>query len=137
MQETQRIARGEFESQVPVTSSDELGELAGAFNQMTGELKRLMQTEKSLAAQTAAATIERQRAEELEQVNGRLEQEIAERTRMEDALQQEKGALERMNRVMMKREERIIELKQEVNTLLKELQREERYGSTIPLATSS
>ena len=135
--ETQRIARGEFESQLPVTSSDELGELARAFNRMTDELKRLLEAEKNLAAQTTAATIERQRAEELGQANARLEQEIAERRRVEVALQQEKQALEQLNRIMMNREERILELKQEVNALLTELQRPERYGSATPPSASS
>ena len=135
--ETQRIARGEFESQVPITSSDELGELAGAFNRMTSELKRLIQTEKELAAQAIAAILEKQRAEELERVNATLEREVAERLRVEADLKQEKVALERMNRVMMNREERIMEIKQEVNALLKELQREERYGSASPPSASS
>ena len=136
MKETQRIARGEFESRLPVTSSDELGELARAFNRMTDELKRLMQAEKDLAVQRAEATIERQRADELSQINGRLEREIAERTLVEEALKREKGAIERMNRVMMNREERILELKKEVNTLLIELHQPERYGAAGPPAAS-
>ena len=130
VRETQRIARGEFESQLTVSSSDELGELATAFNRMTSELKRLMQAEKEVAAQVAAAAIEKQRAEELGQANARLEKEIGERRRAEEALRGEKEALESMNRIMMNREERIMELKQEVNELLEELHRAGKYKST-------
>ena len=36
----QRVAGGDWETQVAVTSRDELGELAGAFNHMTGELRQ-------------------------------------------------------------------------------------------------
>lgn len=32
---TARVARGEYETHVPVTSKDEIGQLAGAFNEMT------------------------------------------------------------------------------------------------------
>jgi signal transduction histidine kinase len=34
-----RVAAGDWETRVPVASSDELGELADAFNRMTGELR--------------------------------------------------------------------------------------------------
>lgn len=129
VKETQRIARGELDAQCTVTSSDELGELAGAFNHMTRELRRVIDAEKDLAAQAAVATMERQRVEELTRLNASLEQEVAERKRAEAALTQEKEALESMNRIMMDREGRIVELKQEVNALLTELQRAERYGS--------
>jgi DNA-binding response OmpR family regulator len=49
-----------------------------------------------------------------------------ERKRLEEVSRQ-KAALELMNRIMMDREERIIELKQEVDALLKELGRGPKY----------
>ena len=49
-----------------------------------------------------------------------------ERKRAEECLKQ-KTALEGMNRFMLGREERIIELKREINQLLSELGREEKY----------
>ena len=45
---------------------------------------------------------------------------------MED-LKKEKAFLEKMNSIMMDRERRILELKQEINTLLKELGRSPKY----------
>jgi two-component system NtrC family sensor kinase len=37
---TQRVAMGELDYKIPVTSSDELGQLAASFNHMTEELKK-------------------------------------------------------------------------------------------------
>ena len=48
----------------------------------------------------------------------------------EEALRKEHGALAKMNRIMMDREGRILELKHEVNELLKELNRPPRYSAT-------
>ena len=64
---------------------------------------------------------------ELAAVNERLTQELAHRTKAEQALQEEKAALENMNKVMMNREDRILEIKKEVNELHKELGRPPRY----------
>ncbi len=57
---------------------------------------------------------------------GRLE---AERNQAVEALRKEKAHLERMNAAMMGREERILELKKEVNALLEELGRPRKYGA--------
>lgn len=64
---------------------------------------------------------------ELESLNARLTQELAHRTQAEEALKQEKVALEDMNKVMMHREGRIVEIKKELNDVLKELGRPPRY----------
>lgn len=40
---TERIAQGDFSTQVQATSHDEVGALATSFNKMTGEITRLMQ----------------------------------------------------------------------------------------------
>lgn len=54
--------------------------------------------------------------------------EITERKHVEKALLCEKQQLERMLNTMVGREERVLELKQEINGLLKELGRKEKYG---------
>ncbi len=64
---------------------------------------------------------------ELASVNERLTKELEFRTKAEQALQEEKAALENMNKVMMNREGRILEIKQEVNGLLNEIGRPVRY----------
>ncbi len=43
---TRRVIHGDFAHRIPVLSNDQLGELAGSFNQMTGNLERLLVVEK-------------------------------------------------------------------------------------------
>ncbi len=43
---TQRVAAGDFSSRIPLHGNDQLGELAVSFNQMTGNMKRLLAGEK-------------------------------------------------------------------------------------------
>ena len=43
---TRRITRGDFSHRIPVRTHDQLGELAISFNQMTGNLERLLVVEK-------------------------------------------------------------------------------------------
>jgi nitrogen fixation/metabolism regulation signal transduction histidine kinase len=58
---TRRVASGDLEARVDVKSNDELGELATAFNQMTGELKdsrdKLVKAEKDAAWREMARQI--------------------------------------------------------------------------------
>ena len=44
------MAKGDFSKRIPVTSDDEIGELAASFNQMTNSLSRLEETRKSFIA---------------------------------------------------------------------------------------
>lgn len=69
----QRISGGDLRHKVAVESQDEIGQLADSFNSMTEDLKGLMQRERQLAAQAAAADIEHKRAEELEKAYSELE----------------------------------------------------------------
>jgi len=43
---TRRVIHGDFHHRIPVRTSDQLGELAESFNQMTGNLQRLLSVEK-------------------------------------------------------------------------------------------
>jgi signal transduction histidine kinase len=50
---TEGVARGDFSQRVPVTSSDEVGELAAAFNYMAEELERAAQLRRNMTADVA------------------------------------------------------------------------------------
>jgi signal transduction histidine kinase len=50
---TRSMARGELNQQVPVRSTDELGELAAAFNQMSADLARANQSRRQMTADIA------------------------------------------------------------------------------------
>src|SRR4029453_19657738 len=41
---TERVRQGDFSHRINVQSNDQLGELAGSFNQMTGSIEGLLQT---------------------------------------------------------------------------------------------
>jgi serine phosphatase RsbU (regulator of sigma subunit) len=41
---TERVRQGDFTHRINIESSDQLGELAGSFNQMTGSIENLLQT---------------------------------------------------------------------------------------------
>jgi phosphoserine phosphatase RsbU/P len=41
---TERVRRGDFTHRINIASSDQLGELAGSFNEMTGSIENLLQT---------------------------------------------------------------------------------------------
>ncbi len=50
---TQAMARGELAQQIPVRSSDELGELAASFNRMSAELVRAQEARRQMTADIA------------------------------------------------------------------------------------
>jgi hypothetical protein len=57
--------------------------------------------------------------------------DISDRKRAEDELQKKMYDLERFNKIVVDREIKMIELKQEVNALLDELGRDERYKAVM------
>jgi len=63
----------DLDKRVAVKSTDEIGVLANAFNNLTTNMKILMQQERKFAAQAAVAKIERERAVELEKAYKELE----------------------------------------------------------------
>lgn len=143
-QAAERIAGGNLHQRVETTASDELGYLTEAFNTMAENLSASLEKEKSLAVAAARGETEARRAaelqqayeelhvltERLEQANAELIEEVHQRREAQQALKGEKEALERMNRIMMDREERILEMKQEINALLQELGRTAKYQSS-------
>lgn len=80
MRGAQRVARGDLSSPIPVAGDDELGRLAGSFNDMLGHLRQ------SDAARALAHA-------NLRELNRTLESRVEERTR---AIEQASRELERM-----------------------------------------
>jgi signal transduction histidine kinase len=74
---TERLAAGDLSARVEIRSRDELGRLAGAFNQMAGEIQDLVEEERHLAADAAALS------EKLAALNSDLQVQIAERRQAE------------------------------------------------------
>lgn len=59
----------------------------------------------------------------------RLEQALTNVVRHSEELERINQELKQMNAVMMEREQRVLELKKEINNLLQEFQRPLRYGT--------
>ena len=104
IQGVEALGRGALDTRIVLSARDEFGQLAAAFNQMVGSLQQ--------------TTVSREA----------LLKEVEERQQAVEALQREKTRLEHMNEIMMGREERILELKQQINTLLAELGRPHQYA---------
>jgi len=68
-----------------------------------------------------------ERTAALSTLNVQLQQEVSSRKHTEQELARKVEQLETLNKLLMGREERILEMKQEVNVLLQELGRAERY----------
>ena len=71
---TGQVAAGDLHVKVPVSSVDEIGELAMSFNTMVDDLKRLIQKERELAAARQEVEAERKKTEELQVAYHELEQ---------------------------------------------------------------
>lgn len=85
------IAQGNLTGRVDVSTSDELGTLAVAFNQMTDELSQSYAT---LENRVARRTLELAQAnDELEQRNVQLNREVAEREQAESKLSEQAEVL--------------------------------------------
>lgn len=68
---TQKVSRGELDYRIDISARDEIGELARAFNKMTGDLKRNLDDLKSLAGSLELKV--KERTAELEEANKKLQ----------------------------------------------------------------
>ncbi|MDP6839530.1 MAG: ATP-binding protein [Planctomycetota bacterium] len=84
---TRHVASGELDARIPVTSQDELGELAQAFNNMTGELldkrEQLVRAEKDAAWREMARQVAHEIKNPLTPIN--LSMALMERAKRENS----------------------------------------------------
>jgi nitrate/nitrite-specific signal transduction histidine kinase len=101
MNTAQEVGHGQLDAKIDVNSSDEIGELAQAFNQMTAKLKQsraeIAENERDLENQV------KNRTKELEVSKIELETKVEE--------------LEKFNRVAVERELKMIELKKKIKEI--------------------
>ncbi|MFZ2147747.1 MAG: ATP-binding protein [Sedimentisphaerales bacterium] len=87
---TEIIGWGDLDYKVGTDAKDEIGQLSRAFDQMTANLKK---TTKSIDADNAPKQQLQASEQQLKATNQRLHHEIAERKRVEEALQVSNGEL--------------------------------------------
>ncbi len=107
-----RIAMGDFKNRATISSKDEFGDLAESFNKMVKDLERAqksMQEEKEVLEIKVMA-----RTKELRRLNESLEEQIEERTK---ETQKKIRELEKLTKLMVGRESKMIELKEEIKRL--------------------
>ncbi len=116
-----RAAAGDLNTRVEVKGNDELAQLGKEFNFMIGQLKetkdQLEEEKKVLEVRVKART------RELEEMAKNLDAQVKERTK---ELQERIKQLERFHKLTVGRETKMIELKQRIRQLEKEL---EKYRS--------
>jgi signal transduction histidine kinase len=134
------IAGGDLDHEIDTSRQDELGSLSRNFAALRDgirhklcllELEAQVRREAEAALQQHQANLEelvRERTAELAAANIELQAEIAERRSAQESLKQSLDELERHNRGMRGRERRILELKEQVNSLLVELGREPAFA---------
>jgi HAMP domain-containing protein len=106
-------------------SGDEIGTMTQAFNQMADSLEAAhRQLEQRVQERTRNLEA---KSQELAASNAALQAEIAERAKMEQKLRDSTGELEQFNQLMVGREQRIIELKRQINEQAKALGRPAPY----------
>ena len=103
---------------VPVAGRDEIAVLASSFNTLAAKLR------------ASRLSLEQQ----VEDRTADLREEVAHRRKAQEQLQARMDELKRFNRLSVDREMRMIELKRQVNGLLVELGRKERYPSVSQAA---
>lgn len=132
---TQKIAQGDLTYRVKVDSHDVIGQLADSFNKMARQLafneQRVKATNQQLVANEEKLRItNRQLAANEQQLKAANQQLAASEQQLkasEAALKNRVRDLERFKKVTVGREMRMITIKREVNELLRELGREEKY----------
>ena len=122
-----KITGENLNAKIDIRSKNEIGQLASAFNEMTAKLDDSYSSlEKKVRERTTELERERgslekkvrERTTELEQLKTGLELSVNEKTK---ALQQKIEELEKTNRIMMGRELKMVELKDEISRMKKNL----------------
>lgn len=109
---SKQIAKGDFNARANIYSRDEFGELAENFNRMTKDLeksRKMIEEERDILEIRVAA-----RTRELNEIANKLEKEVEARTK---ELQKKLADMEKLNRLMVGRELKMIELKKELNKI--------------------
>lgn len=109
---TRAVARGELKPEIKIKTGDEIEDLANSFNKM---LKELSKTQTTLEDSAKVLEIKiKARTEELEMERLSLEDKVKQRTKeLEERLEE----LERIHRLTVGRELKMIELKEEIQNL--------------------
>ncbi len=104
-----RVAKGDFNSYAQIKSKDEFGELAENFNKMVddlGKISKKKEEEKDILEVKVKA-----RTKELSEINEKLEAEVKKRT---EEMEKKIKEYEKMSKMMVGRELKMIELKKEL-----------------------
>lgn len=116
------IQKGEIPEPLDILAEDEIGNLVKSFNKMCRELKESRQ--KVLEYNMKLEEVRARRIGDIETERGSLEEKVSERTR---ELEEKLAELEEFRKVVVGRELKMIELEKEVNSLLAEVGREQKY----------
>jgi len=122
----------DYSIQVAKHSNDEIGSLIDVFNTMLGQIQK--RDSELVDAKENLETKVRERTEELFVTNKQLKKEATVRKQAEEKLSETVKDLEQFNKMAVGRELRMIELKKEINALLAELDREEKYETDFEQA---
>ena len=128
---TEIIGDGDLDYKVGTDAKDEIGQLSRAFDAMTEHLKQSTTSIDFLNAANQQLRASEQQLNAANDVLQAKEQQLKSGNLQlqanEEQLQNKMKDLERFNRLAVGREQRMVELKQQVNVLLRELGREEEY----------
>jgi len=128
---TEILGEGNLDYKVGTDAKDEIGQLSRAFDAMTEHLKQSTTSIDFLNAANQQLRASEQQLNAANDVLQAQEQQLKagnlQLQANEEQLQEKMKDLERFNRLAVGREHRMVELKREINELLRELGREEEY----------